>query len=55
MSLGMLCARRAAVLAALAGGFVIAVLAAGLFAEGVVWGGAAFLDAIKGLIGDLLS
>lgn len=55
MTLGMLCARRAAILAALAGGFTVAVLGAGLFADGVVRGGSACLGAIKAGIAYLLS
>lgn len=47
MSLGMLCARRAAIVAALAGGTMVAVLGAQLCAEGIVWGGGACAGAIK--------
>ncbi len=55
MSLGMLCARRTAIVAALAGGFTIAVLGAGLCAEGVVWGGSALMSEIKAGIAYFLS
>lgn len=47
MTFGMLCARRAAILAALAGGFMVAVLGAGLCAKGVAWGGGTMIDAIR--------
>lgn len=55
MTLGMLCARRAAILAALTGGLVVAVLGAGLFAQGVVWGGSACLDVIRSAVASFLS
>lgn len=54
MGLGMLCARRAAILAALAGGFVVAVLGAGVCSEGIVWGGGALVGAVKGGIAYLV-
>lgn len=55
MGLGMLCARRAAIVAALAGGLAVAVAGAGLCAEGVVWGGGACLDAVRSGIAWLLA
>lgn len=47
MGLGILCARRAAIIAALAGGTMIAVLGAQLCAEGIVFGGNACVGVIK--------
>ena len=47
MGLGMLCARRAAIVAALAGGTMIAVLGAQLCAEGIVMGGSACAGVIR--------
>ena len=48
MTLGMLCARRMAIVAALTGGFVFAVLGAGVCSEGIVRGGGYLIAAIKG-------
>lgn len=55
MTLGMLCARRAAIVAALAGGLTVAVLGAGLCADGVMWGGGAFIGTLKSGVAYLLS
>lgn len=47
MSFGMLCARRTAIVAALAGGTMIAILGAQLCADGLVMGGTACAGVIK--------
>lgn len=47
MDLVSLCARRAAIIAALTGAFLIAVLSAGLGARGVLWGGRTFAAALR--------
>lgn len=53
MELGILCARRIAILAALAGGFMIAVLGAGVVTTGILWGGGACLNAMRSLLASL--
>ena len=47
MGFYILCGRRLAIVAALAGGFMIAVAGAGLCAKGIVRGGSACLDAMR--------
>ena len=55
MDLLTLCGRRTAIIAALAGGFVIAVLAAGMCARGVVWGGGVCATALRSGLANFLS
>lgn len=47
MTFGMLCARRMAIVAALVGGAVIAMIGARLCADGIVWSGSAFAGVIR--------
>ena len=51
MALCMVCARRCAMLAALAGGTMIAVALTGWCANGIVWGGSAGAGVIRSGLG----